>query len=75
MLLETPTNETDERDIARAMIRLYGRRAEMVAEDHAVDFIRSGDVAGYCKWWRVRDLVSNLRPHGPTPHHSGAGTG
>jgi hypothetical protein len=60
----TETNSaTDERDIARAMIRLYGRRAELVAQDHAAGFMRSGDVLGYCKWWRVHDLVSQERPH------------
>lgn len=65
MLLETETRQTDEHDLARALIRLYGHRAEMVAEDHAARSVGNGDIAAYCQWWRVRDIVSGMRPHSP----------
>ena len=58
-------SEADEQQIAEAMIRIYGCRAEAVAEDHATSFANSGNTAGYKKWWRVKEIVSGLDPKPP----------
>jgi hypothetical protein len=65
MLLETEVMQASEADLAQALIRLYGRRAEMVAQDHASSALLHDDVQAYCKWWRVRDTISGLRPKMP----------
>jgi hypothetical protein len=58
-------NDADEWDIARAMIRLYGRKAEKVAAGHADTFAKDGDLDAVRKWRRVRDIIAELRPFAP----------
>jgi hypothetical protein len=58
-------SDADDWDIAQAMIRLYGRKAETMAENHALGFARDGNIADYDKWWRVKEIVSGLKPRDP----------
>jgi hypothetical protein len=50
-----------EQDLARAMIRLYGRDAESVAVGHAETHAEMGDNAKSEKWRRIAAAVAGLR--------------
>ncbi|MEP6831309.1 MAG: hypothetical protein ABI963_13285 [Rhizomicrobium sp.] len=52
-----------ELDLARAMIRLYGRDAESVAAGHAETHADMGDRVKSDKWRRIADAVAGLRTH------------
>jgi hypothetical protein len=52
-----------ELDLARAMIRLYGRDAESVAAGHAETHADMGDTVKSNKWQRIAAAVANLRVH------------
>jgi hypothetical protein len=54
-------SDVDEWDLAEAMIRLYGRKAEAMAENHAQSFAVKGNTADSRKWRRVREIVSDLK--------------
>ena len=53
--------EGTELDLARAMIRLYGRDAESVAAGHAETHADMGDKAKSDRWQRIAAAVASLR--------------
>jgi hypothetical protein len=59
-------SDVDEWDLAQAMIRLYGRKAEHMAQDHADTFASKGNQADSKKWRRVKDIVTGLRAGSPS---------
>ena len=54
-------SEGTEQDLARAMIRLYGRDAESVAVGHAETHAEMGDNAKSDRWRRIATAVAGLR--------------
>jgi hypothetical protein len=49
-----------EADLARAMIRMYGRDAEAIAMGHAETHGESGQHSESEKWQRIAGLVADL---------------
>ena len=68
-------------ELALSMRRLWGRHAQTMARDYALDFWRKGDAAAYLRWhsveWRIQQAqeaaqlyeatVSGLQPQRETP--------
>jgi len=56
-------SDGSERDLARSMIRLYGRDAESVAMGHAETHADMGDQIKSDKWQRIAEAIADLRVH------------
>ena len=49
-----------EADLARALIRTYGRDAEAIAMGHAETHADTGDLTSSDKWQRIAALVADM---------------
>jgi hypothetical protein len=61
-------SNSEEQDLARAMIRLYGADAESVAAGHAETHAEMGDKPKSDKWRRIASAVASLRVRSPAPN-------
>jgi hypothetical protein len=54
-------SDNSERELAKSMIRLYGRDAESVAMGHAETHADMGDSAKSDRWRRIAEAIASLR--------------
>lgn len=54
-------SDESERDLAKSMIRLYGRDAESVAMGHAETHADMGDQAKSDRWRRIAEAIGAIR--------------
>jgi len=54
-------DDTEELDLARSMVRMYGRDAESVAAGHAETHAEMGDPTKSEKWRRVAAHITRMR--------------